>query len=231
MTMINPHSGHPPATAAQAESGLTTAEVGGRTTQRAPVDPALREAFERALARQPSDGDGNDDEVQAQGAAPQTPTAGMLAAASAPRFAKVQPDTEELFFVSSQPVDAAARGAASLCADGLAAAATGARPTPAVLGAALSALTMPASSEGVQHWQFSFSQSGSAVSGVTLTAQGAAPWQVQLNVQAHATTPALARERGALDARLGELRQRLLGRGVSIGDVELHDLLDNPRQR
>ncbi len=91
---------------------------------------------------------------------------------------------------------------------------------PAALAATLSALAMPASPEGVQHWQFSFSQPGSALSGVALTAQPDAPWQLQLQLPVH------ARDRGALDARLGELRQRLAGRGAHIGDIEFHSPLD-----
>jgi hypothetical protein len=202
---------------------------------------ALRATFERALARQQKPGQDEEAQPQPEVAVelqPATTAAAAWAAGQAAAQDRLRsPDPEALVFVSSQPVAATPHDTAAQTGN---TSHTGhqpaeARPTPAALGAALSALRMPASPDGLQHWQFSFSQPGSLVSGVSLTAQPDMPWQLQVNLlvqaQTHGHLPNQTRERSALDARLGELRQRLLGRGALIGDIELHDSLDNPQPR
>ncbi len=218
----------PPASAASlpAEGPQAATRSPGRTAYGQHVDPALRQAFEYALAHR--DRGSAEDEPQATNAdMPATQTAPVVVAPAVREITRLQSEPEALVFVSSQPV---APAAAATQIDPTRAGA-GAQPMPAALGAALSALTMPASPEGLQHWQFSFSQAGSVVGGVTLTAQPQAPWLVQVNLHAPSLSSAQLRERGALDARLGELRQRLLGRGAHIDQVELHDPHDTTRHR
>lgn len=215
-----------------------------RVDVRQPVDPALRRAFEEALARRPKLSRDDEQAPQCQPASeplfhpqpltqPQSPplppalpqpqsqpqsqpVGGSLPEPSAPaqRARRVEPESP--VFLSSQPVPGLPP-LATAESPGAGAQPTDARPTPAMLGAALTALAMPVSADGVQHWQFSFSQPGSALSGVAFTAAPDAPWQLQLQLPAH------ARERSALDARLGELRQRLASRGALVGDIDLHD--------
>ncbi len=224
MTMIISNPTHSPDVAKQAEPGPATAGAREHFGLRPPADPALREAFERALARPPQ---ASPDEE-----APLLETAAQpLATVGVPQARLRPPTPDELVFVSSQPVESAGRSVLGPGLEGATSTVAGRQPAPAVLGAALSALTMPASPEGIQHWQFSFSQPGSAVSGVTLTAQPESPWQVQVTLQNHALSLSQGRERGALDARLGELRQRLLARGAAIGDIELRDPFDDPQRR
>lgn len=234
----------------------------GQDTHRPAAHAGLQAAFERALARTPATScDDN--------AAPQPPPQPVMAA-GAPLALDIkrlqeldhERDCGDLVFISSQPVAAALpgqgawAGAAAEAGAALntpAAPGADARPTPAALGAALSALRMPASPEGVQHWQFSFSQPGSALRGVVLTAQPHAPWQLQVLVDGHgpghvpltalaqsvaqsvaqsaAQSAAQSRERIALDARVAELRQRLAGRGALVGDIELRDLQDSLERR
>lgn len=130
------------------------------------------------------------------------------------------PDPGPPVFASSLP---AAQAIEAGTAAGLELAGARAEATASgTLRAALSGLQVPASSDGLQHWQFSFSHQGAPLSGVSLTARPDAPWQLQLQLPAH------ARERPALDARLGELRQRLNTRGAQIGDIELRELHDAP---
>ncbi len=226
MTTITPHLNPSADPATQAEPRLAVAGVHERIGVRPPADPALREAFERALARPPRSGT-DDEEATAPPPAIAAPPADIAAIQARLR----QPAPEELVFLSSQPADSVNHTVAGTGLVSVHSPASGPRPTPAVLGAALSALSMPASPEGIQHWQFSFSQPGSAISGVTLVAHPEAPWQVQVTLLPHALSTTQARERSALDARLGELRQRLLGRGAAIGDVELHDPLDDAHRR
>lgn len=188
---------------------------------RPPVDPVIHEAFEQALARSPKQAPDDELLTQAPGM-PGPPPGQPLEPPPMPRPGiepAMRPSDAALVFVSSQWVTAAPTRPPD---EGTTPRPAGveARPTPAVLGSALSALSMPASPDGVQHWQFSFSQPGSALSGVALTAHHDAPWQLQLQLPAH------ARDRSALDARLGELRQRLAGRGAHIGDIELHTTHD-----
>lgn len=209
----------------------------GREGATPPVDASLRQAFERALARR--EGSGPDEEIASLAtetnpgpalpvmAAPAA-AAHSAAARAAPEPARLNPEPEALVFATSQPV---ATPAPALPPGEPASSSRGVPHTPAALGAALSALTMPASPEGPQHWQFSFSQAGSAVAGVTLSAQPQAPWLVQVNLHAQALAGTPLRERHALDARLGELRQRLQGRGAHIDAVELHEPHDPPRHR
>ena len=239
---MNLTSPQPPARSTQqADRGQQTPGAAGPSDVRPPVDVALRATFERALARQQKPG--QDEETQPQPAsAVEVQPAAAASAAWATWQAAAQdrhrsPDPDALVFVSSQPVPATPHHAAAQSGSTSPTAhqPAEARPTSAALGAALSALRMPASPDGLQHWQFSFSQPGSLVSGVSLTAQPDMPWQLQVNLlaqaQAHGHLPNQARERSALDARLGELRQRLLGRGALIGDIELHDPPDNPHHR
>lgn len=228
MTMTLSHPSATSASTRPADGPQTLQRSTARDGQAPPVDAALRHAFERALAQH--DGGGLDDETP-------TPTAEQGAAAALPAFGaaaardltRLQPEPETLVFASSQPVATPAQ--AQPPGDAAAAGPRVPQALPATLGAALSALTMPASPEGPQQWQFSFAQAGSAVAGVTLTAQPQAPWLVQVNLQAPALSSSLLRERSALDARLGELRQRLLGRGAHIDAVELHDTHDPTRHR
>jgi hypothetical protein len=169
---------------------------------REPADAALREAFERALSRQARAGD--DEDTGLPTSAPDTGLAGLaMAGTSAP---------------PQVPVASQALPTPALPDRG-----EGPPPTtamvPASLGAQLAALTVPASPDGAQHWQFSFAQPGSPLSGLVLSAQPHAPWQVQVQM----ALPAQARERSAMDARLAELRQRLAGRGALVGEIELQD--------
>lgn len=225
MTLSNP----PPASAhtRPADGAQAPQRSPGPDSLGPPVDAALRQAFERALARQAGGGWGDEASAPAtdSNAAVASP---VFVAAAACDLTRFQPEPEALVFASSQPV---APPPQALPQGEAATAGPGTQPMPATLGAALSALTMPASPEGPQHWQFSFAQAGSAVAGVTLSAQPQAPWLVQVNLQAHALSSTALRERSALDARLGELRQRLLGRGAHIDGVELLDTHDPTRHR
>jgi hypothetical protein len=136
--------------------------------------------------------------------------------AGPPVFGSVQPS------VLALDASASAQAAAASDAATAGAAAAAGSVRAALSSLPLSGLQAPASADGLQHWQFSFSHPGAPLSGVSLTARPDAPWQLQLQLPAH------ARERNALDARLGELRQRLNGRGAHIGDIELQDLHDTP---
>lgn len=230
----------PGATPRLADAPTTSTRGTGREGLPPPVDARLRQAFERALARregggpeeESAPGAGNPADTSAVPAAPAVvPSAGAAASAAsraAAEPARLHREPEAPVFLTSQPVGTTAP---ALPAAEFAASSRGAPHLPPALGAALSALTMPASPEGPQHWQFSFSQAGSAVAGVTLSAQPQAPWLVQVNLHAQALAGTPLRERSALDARLGELRQRLLGRGAHIDAVELHEPHDPPRQR
>lgn len=219
----------PPAPAASlpAEGPQAATRSPGSNGHRQHVDPALRKAFEHALARRDS-ATAEDESQPTNAEVLATQAAPVVVPPAVREITRLQPEPEALVFVSSQPVTPATPAPTQIDPTP---AGAGAQPMPAVLGSALSALTMPASPEGLQHWQFSFSQAGSVVGGVTLTAQPQAPWLVQVNLHAQSLSSAQWRERGALDARLGELRQRLLGRGAHIDQVELHDPQDPTRHR
>jgi hypothetical protein len=181
------------------------------------VDARSREAFERALSQRSRGA--RDEEAAPAAADAGTRTAGPEMAVWL--RAELPPlDPGPPVFASSQPAVQALRAGTAAGAEGAAAARADA--AAGTLRAALSGLQMPASADGLQHWQFSFSHQGAPLTGVSLTARADAPWQLQLQLPAH------ARERHALDARLGELRQRLSGRGADIGAIELRELHDSP---
>lgn len=185
------------------------------------VSAEARQAFEKALQRQGKQGGARDPADPADAPAVPDPQAGKNPVCELAALQGLPPPV----FASSQPVPGVAM-AADATSPGAMAGAPVSALGDARLGASLAALTMPASPLGPQHWQFSFFQDGSMLSGVALTAQPGAPWRMQLQTQGSAHESAHWRERQALDARLGDLRQRLAGRGAQIGDIALHDPWD-----
>jgi hypothetical protein len=101
-------------------------------------------------------------------------------------------------------------------------------PAPAGLSmeqfsAALARLQAPAQAHGAQQWQFGLVDTGGPLQGVQLQmpaqgahgSHGAGLWQVSVYSS--------ARDRGALQAHLDKLRDRLQARGARVGDVRMDD--------